>query len=300
MCNVIFDAHADTISELINQNKNLKRNDMHIDMERMSAYKSYTQVFAAFIDPEFKDTAMERAEEIIKRFYKETEENGITVCRNLTEWENAKTKVRAFLSLEGGEPVKSVKELEKLYDMGVRIIAPTWNFKNQLATGVCEIHDDGFTDFGKEILREMNRLKIIPDVSHLSPKSFEDVIEISKLPVIASHSCSKEVKDHIRNLTDEQFLKIKGSGGVVGINFYPVFAGDDISDLVRHIERFMSLGGEDNIGIGSDYDGVEYLPSGICGVEDTEKLIKMLPYSVRVREKIAYKNFLRVLKAYNC
>lgn len=297
---IIFDAHCDTISELLNRNKSLKENDMHIDAKRLSAYESYTQVFAAFIDPEYKDCAMERAKAIIAKFYDEMQENGITVCKNFTDRQNAKTPVKAFLSLEGGEPIESISDLHELYDLGVRMIAPTWNFKNKIACGVCEEQDTGLTEFGKSVIAEMNRLGIILDVSHLSPKSFYDAAEISEKPLCASHSCAKALNGHKRNLTDEQFSIIKKSGGVVGVNFYPLFAGDDISDIVHHIDYFISLGGEDNIGLGSDFDGVECLPTGLNGVQDMEKLIKMLPYSTEIREKIAYKNFIRLIEVHNC
>lgn len=297
---IIFDTHSDTMSELLNRGERLAENNMQIDMKRLSEYKSYTQVFAAFIDPEYKDNAMERAREIIDNFYRETKENGISVCKNYSDWENANTPVKAFLSLEGGEPIKTLDDLETLYNLGVRMIALTWNFKNQLACGVCVNEDTGLTEFGKKVVRKMNCMGIIPDVSHLSPKSFWDVAQISNRPIIASHSCSEAVHDHIRNLTDEQFVKIKEMRGVVGINFYPEFLGEDISDIARHIDRFLSLGGEDNIGLGSDFDGVERLPRGICGVQDMDKVIKSLPYETDLREKIAYRNFLRLFKEYNC
>lgn len=293
---ICFDAHCDTVSELMNQNKDFKKNDMHIDAERLGKYESYTQVFAAFIAPEYKECAMERAKAIIDRFYLCMGENNITVCKNYSDWINAETSVKAFLSLEGGEPIKSIHDLHELYDLGVRMIAPTWNFKNQLACGICEENDTGLTAFGKEIVREMNRLNIIIDVSHLSEKSFYDVAEISTKPLCASHSCSKTLNGHIRNLTDKQFETIKASGGVVGVNYYTEFVGKDISDIVNHIKYFISLGGEDNIGLGSDFDGVESLPHGMEGVQDTEKLIKMLPYSTEIKEKIAYKNFARLVK----
>lgn len=295
-----FDAHADTISELINRGKCLRENDMHIDMKRLSEYASYTQVFAAFISPDYKEDAMKRAVSIINRFYDEAKENGITVCKSYKDWENAKTPVKAFLSLEGGDAINEILDLHALYNMGVRMIAPTWNFKNSIACGVMEKEDTGLTDFGKEIILEMNRLGIIIDVSHLSPKSFWGVCKITKKAICASHSNSKSVKNHVRNLTDEQFLAIAKTGGVVGINFYPPFLGDDISDIVRHTDKFLALGGEDNIGLGSDFDGVDCLPSGISGAEDMEKVIRMLPYSTEIREKIAFRNFLRVIKEHNC
>lgn len=296
----IFDAHADTVSRISDEGKSLLKNDVHIDAVRLSAYEAYTQVFAAFISPEYKSCAMARAKKLIARLYEEADSCGITVCKNYDDWAAAGTKVKAFISLEGGEPIKSEADVKELYDLGVRMIAPTWNYGNALACGVAEKDDTGLTELGARVICEMNRLKIIVDVSHLSEKSFWDVAKISKMPIVASHSNSRAVKNHGRNLTDAQFVKIKETGGCVGINFYPPFLGDEIADVVRHIDHFIALGGEDNIGFGSDFDGVDALPYGIRGAEDMEKVIKMLPYSVEIREKIAFRNFLRVIKAHNC
>ncbi len=296
----IFDAHCDTISELLDKGKNLSENDLHIDINRLSKYPSYTQVFAAFVAPEYASCAMERTKAIINKFYDEALKNRIAVCKSYADWVNREEKVKAFLSLEGGDGIQSLSDLSELYSMGVRMIALTWNFKNKIACGVMEKEDSGLSKFGAEVVREMNRLGIIIDVSHLSEKSFWDVLKISKKPVCASHSNLKSVKNHIRNLTDEQFMKIKETGGVAGINFYPPFFGNDIKEIVCHTDKLLSLGGEDNIGLGSDFDGVDSLPSGISGVQDMERIIKMLPYSTEIREKIAFRNFLRVIKAHNC
>lgn len=296
----IFDAHADTISEIFDRNKNLWENDLHIDARRMSAYEEYTQVFAVFISPEHKNRGMDRACELIKRAKEEMASCGITLCKSYRDWEEAHTKVKGFLSLEGGEPIRKLSDVKKLYNLGVRMIAPTWNFRNKIACGVLEEKDTGLSAFGRQVIREMERLGIICDVSHLSEKSFWDIAGISKKPLIASHSNSFSVKNHRRNLTDRQFVAIKDTGGCVGINFYPPFLGDKIEDAVLHIDRFLSLGGEDNIGLGSDFDGVDALPLKMAGCQDMEGFIKMLPYSTQIREKIAYKNFLRVLKAHNC
>lgn len=296
----IFDAHADTVSRLFDEEKSLSENDIHIDAVRLSAYESYTQVFAAFIAPEYKACAMERAKKMIARLYEEADGCGITICKNYDDWAAAGTKVKAFISLEGGEPISSVADVKELYDLGVRMLAPTWNYRNELACGVAEEDDTGLTELGARVIREMNRLKIITDVSHLSEKSFWDVAKISQMPIVASHSNSRAVTNHRRNLTDAQFMKIKETGGCVGINFYPPFLGDEIADVVRHIDHFIALGGEDNVGFGSDFDGVDALPCGIRGAEDMERVVKMLPYSAEVREKIAFRNFLRVIKAHNC
>ena len=296
----IFDAHCDTASELLNKGQSLDKNGLHIDVARLNRYKSFTQVFAAFIAPEYYGAPMERAEKIICNFLEEAKRNDITVCKSYGDWEQAKTKVKAFISLEGGEPIESISDLKKLYGMGVRLIAPTWNFRNRIACGVGEVEDTGLTSFGREVICEMDRLGIILDVSHLSEKSFWQAVECINRPVLASHSNLRGVKDNKRNLKDSQFLKLKETGGVCGINLYPPFLGDNIADVVSHIDRFLSLGGEDNIGLGCDFDGVDMLPEGVCGVQDLDKIIKSLPYSIEIKEKIAYKNFIRVIKSHNC
>ena len=291
-----FDAHADTISEIFDHKKNLLENDLHIDAKRLSAYNSYTQIFAVFISPKYKECAMERAKKLIEAFYIETKACDIATVKNNV----ADAKIRAILSLEGGEPIKKLSDIRELYKLGVRMIAPTWNYKNKIACGILEKEDTGLSEFGKSVIYEMERLGIICDCSHLSEKSFWDVVEISSKPLVASHSNSFFVKNNPRNLTDKQFLAIKNSGGCVGINFYPPFLGDKIEDAILHIEHFLALGGEDNIGIGSDFDGVDALPCRMMGCQDMESFIKMLPYTTELREKIAYKNFLRVIKAHNC
>jgi len=295
-----FDCHCDTASELLNKGENLKENSLHIDMKRLKKYHSYTQIFAAFIAPEYRCSAMERAVSIIKKIKQECLNNNITLCENYRQWEFAKTKVKAFISLEGGEPIENISNLRKLYDMGVRMIAPTWNYKNQLGCGVEEEEDTGLTDLGRRVIQEMDSLGVILDVSHLSEKSFYQALECTKRPVCASHSNAKSIKNHKRNLTDHQFTQIVKTGGVAGINFYPPFLGDSIACVKDHIDRFLSLGGEDSICLGSDFDGVDCLPCGINDVSDMDKVVNSLPYSTEVREKIAFKNILRVIKAHNC
>lgn len=291
----IFDAHADTISEIFDQEKSLWQNDLHIDAKRIFANGRYTQVFALFISPEYKNNAMARAKVLADRFFSETKKCGIDVCKSGTDFKCAKSTVKAVLSLEGGEPIEKIEDVATLYDMGVRIIAPTWNYRNKIACGVMEDEDTGLSAFGEKVIAEMERLGILCDVSHLSQNSFWDVVRVSKKPIVATHSNSYTIKNHPRNLTDDQFLAIKKSGGCVGINFYPPFLGDKIEDTILHIDRFLLLGGEDNIGIGSDFDGVDSLPKGICGCSDMQKFIKILPYTTEIKEKIAYKNFLRLL-----
>lgn len=295
----IFDAHCDTASRMLDEKKSLYENDLHVDIKRLSKNKSI-RVFATFIDTEYKNEAKARAKAIIDNFYVEAQKNNIAICKSYDEIIRKREKIKAILSLEGGEPIESLEDIEYLKSRGIMMIAPTWNYKNHLACGVLEKEDTGLTDFGRQVIKKMNESGILIDVSHLSEKSFWDVAEISKKPICASHSNSKTIADNPRNLTDGQFIRIRDMQGCVGINLYPPFLGNNINCVIDHINHFLKLGGEDNIGFGCDFDGVDFLPEGVTGCQDMEKIIKMLPYPLKIRKKIAYKNFLRVLSAQNC
>lgn len=287
----VFDAHCDTLCHMRDFKKSLVKNDCHVDIERMNGYKAYTQVFACFIDPVYKNRAEQRCMELIDLFHQNAPEGSV-------------------LSIEGGEAITSLAALRSFYRLGVRIIALTWNYSNHIASGALESDETrGLTEFGRAVVKEMNRLGIFVDVSHLNDKSFYDIAKISSLPIIATHSnsrsvCrSKMVCPVERNLTDAQFELIKQSGGCVGINFCPGFLNEsgraDIDDIVKHIEHFMSLEGEDSVGIGADFDGIDSLPEGICGCEDTYKVfdrLLQLNYSEEQLEKISHKNFERIFK----
>lgn len=293
----IFDAHCDTVTEMHLKRQEFSKNSLHIDFERMRKYEGYTQVFAIFTAPENRENAREYEDTLIDLFYGEMQKNGVAVCKNYSEYMSAKSPYKAFLSIEGAESITDTSDVLRLKKRGVFMIAPVWNFANRLACGVMEETDTGLSGLGAEVIAEMDRQGIILDVSHISQKSFREAVKIFKKPVCASHSDLDAVKNHRRNLTDEQFRVIKESGGVVGINLYPPFLGESIK---AHIDRFLALGGEDNVGIGFDFDGVDELPRGVRGIEDAETLIKALPYSTEIRRKIAEQNFLRVLRAYNC
>lgn len=286
----VFDTHCDTLCSVLDGGKSINSNDCHVDIERMKEYENYTQVFACFIDPIYRDSAVERTLKLIDTYHQST--------KNFPE------NVHAMLSIEGGEGITSLAMLRNYYRLGVKIVALTWNFSNHIASGAFEKDNKrGLTDFGKTVVKEMNNLGMFIDVSHLNRKSFYDIASISQMPIIATHSCSDSVCSHVRNITDDQFRIIRESGGCVGINFYPDFLTEErecsAQDIVRHINHFMELGGEDNIGIGADFDGVDKLPNGISGVEDMYKVFDRLKkegYTDMQIEKISHKNFERVLE----
>ena len=155
----------------------------------------------------------------------------------------------------------------------------TWNNDNPFCGGI-ENNSKGLTESGKETIYIMKKLGMVLDVSHISDVGFEEVSSIDGLRIMATHSNSRSVCAQNRNLTDSQFLKICELGGVVGLNTYPIFLNGtekaDVTDMIRHIEHFCSLGGEANIGLGADFDGVEVKMNDIDSCEKMNILINEL------------------------
>lgn len=302
---MFIDAHCDTASAMLDSKKVLKKNDLHFDLTR--APKDHTQVFAIYTAPEYYDDPAARIDAILNRITKEFDKktNKTVLCTNSAErtiaLENGETA--AFLSLEGAEAITCREDVQKLYDAGVRFVSLTWNHDNQLAGGVLSQEDTGLSVLGRRMIYEMEKLGMIIDVSHLNDRSFWDVCRVTNYPIIASHSCSRTICKNPRNLTDEQFCAICAKGGVVGINFYSKFLVSrgkaEIKHIVRHIDHFLSLGGENHIGLGSDFDGADTLAEGINGVEDLPKIAEALyehKLSEKVINKICYGNFERIMR----
>lgn len=292
----IFDAHCDTL-DLLTENNSLFDCDTHYNFNKASKYGTHIQVTAIWIDAA-KHNPCERTDALIDRFFNETK--NVNVIKTKADLISA-DGVGVILGIEGGEPIGAdIENIQKIFDKGVRILTLVWNHDN--AIGGCAMSGKaGLTDFGKKAVLKMESLGIMVDVSHLSEKGFYDVFETAEKPFIASHSNSKKVCPHFRNLTDDQFKCLIKCGGVTGINFCPDFLGEnaDIDTIAAHIEHFMALGGEDNVGLGADFDGVDSLPRGICGTQDLYKIINRLlrlNYTERQAEKIFYENMARVFK----
>ena len=160
----------------------------------------------------------------------------------------------------------------------------------------------GLSEKGKDFVRRCDELGILVDVSHLSDPGFWDVIETSKNPIIASHSNSRAVCGHTRNLTDDQFRALRDKGGTTGLNLYTQFLGEDkvtVETCVRHIEHFLDLGGEKTIAIGGDLDGCDTLPEGMTGVDGTALVYQALAdrgYPKALLDDIFYNNLMRVVR----
>lgn len=297
---IIGDMHCDLPYKIFKGSHNL-----HFDINRLSQRHGYIQIFAAFTDKLETDNPNAAAKKMIAAFkeYAGACEKA-DIITNYKEPEHG--KVCGILSVEGGEALGGqLSELEVFYNMGVRLMTLTWNYPNMLGEGVGALTKNrGLTEFGREVVREMNRINMVVDVSHLTQNGFFDVAQESSKAFCATHSNSYAVCPHLRNITDEQFCEIKNRGGLVGINLYPYFlTGSEsasLCDVVRHIEHFMSLGGENTLALGCDLDGVDCLPDGFCGIGDIEKLIaelKKINYSDEIIAKIMGENLKKYLKS---
>jgi membrane dipeptidase len=194
-----------------------------------------------------------------------------------------------------------------LYHRGMRILTLTWNNRVGVPWATAHNHPNaatqGLTDFGKSVIRIMDSLGIIIDVSHAGPKTIDDVIATTVNPIIASHSNARTLRNNSRNLTDAQIQAIASRNGVIGINFYPPFLGSEtptIDTVIKHIDYIRQLVGVDFIALGSDFDGIEITPVGLQDVTRLPALTEALllrGYSREVLRKILGENFLRLFRS---
>jgi membrane dipeptidase len=265
------------------------------------------QFFAAFAGPAYRDNPLARALELIDLFYRE-----LATCPDLAEpvltlddigRVTSRGKVAALLAVEGGEALAGRLEVLRVFHrLGVRVLTLTWNHRNELADGVGEAGAaGGLTNFGASVIREMNRLGMLVDVSHLSPRGFWDALRESSKPVIASHSNCRSLCDHPRNLDDHQIRELAAGGGVMGLTFYPPFVHNESPSLetwLDHAEYVATLAGVDCIGLGSDFDGIKEVIPGLTDATSLPRVTGGLMgrgFSPEEVKKILGGNIMRVL-----
>lgn len=301
------DLHCDTLTTT---------QKIQITVERLREGDCLLQCFAVFLRE--KEGRFARAQALIQTFNAMCEEWDLHSVRRACDV--ADGRINAVLTVEGGGAIEGdLRTLDSLYASGVRMMTLTWNEQNELGfpnfpdyeglfTGRTSFWaretERGLTPFGFETVARMKELKMIVDVSHGSDKLFWDVKSaLGKTPFVASHSNAECVYAHARNLLGEQIRAIAESGGVIGLNFCADFLSDDKSAegqkqaLLAHARAIVQLGGEDVLAIGSDFDGIPqnaYLRTPA----DMPDLFARLEreFGVRIAEKIASKNALRVFR----
>lgn len=306
--------HCDTVSELYKRRKernvSLKCNEMSIDINKLTKGNYLVQVFAVFVDFTYRNR-YGACKKIIKYFNKELKKNKevIQIAKSYKDIVNNAQigKMSAFISIEdGGVLGNNIKLLRKMYKKGVRIITLTWNYENEIGYGATSVNV-GIKKYGFEFIKEMERLKMIIDVSHLSDRGFYDVYNNTTRPLIASHSNCRSICNNKRNLTDDMIVKINKRGGLIGINYFDEFVneGDSLEkiyvhakDLVKHINHIKEIASIDCVSLGSDFDGIE-LNNEIDQASKMyilkQELIKS-GYNNSEIKKIFYKNFIHFIR----
>lgn len=299
----IFDAHCDVLYKMWKNPKLsfLHDSNLHVTYEQLALSGSKVQCFAIYI-PEYVrySERFNVALEMIDIFYNKvlSKSRKLKLVKTKNDINQLKSdEIGAMLTLEGCDVIdRDIVKLRTLFRLGVSSVGLTWNYSNAVADGVLEKRGAGLSDFGIEVIRENNLYKVWTDVSHLSEKGFWDCVDHAEF-MIASHSNSYSICPHPRNLKDEQIKAIIQKNGMIGITFVPQFLTMDgnaaISEIIKHIDYICSMGGEDHIGFGSDFDGIDNTVKGLEFYSKYEKLISELfkYYSSNLVEKFLFQNF---------
>ena len=317
---LIVDCHNDTLMKVVDAqtyNPVVNINEpttFAIDIPKMKQGKVNVAYFAAFC--EGSETPDESQCKILAAIHALR----VMEALNPNHWVIGKTKKNYEKGIEKNIPIgiptiegnyAIIKEnlhglIRQYRDLGVKVIAPVWNYSSAICDGTQEVFFDGtagnggFTELGATFVEEMNRHEICIDVSHMSEKSFWDVVQLTQRPIIASHSASSTLRPHVRNLTDDQLHAIAQLHGVVNVVFCKYFLAQenaDVSTLVDHIEYIVNQIGPDYVGLGSDFDGAT-MPDGLDDISRMPAIVDEMEkrgFSYDTIEKILGKNNQRIL-----
>lgn len=300
----VIDLHCDTLLKLVEKPELSMDHATELDLseDKIRNFSWYVQCFAIYLperiaQPDIRDllrSIIVFREKVLSRscwHWIQTRQD-LNRCKHEKKW-------GAMLTLEGVDALQGeVKLIDLLFQLGLRCVGLTWNHSNWAADGIQEPRGGGLTRKGIELVKRCNKLGLVLDVSHLSVRGFWDVSEHSSAPFIASHSNVKALCSHPRNLNRDQIKEIILRDGRIGINFVPYFLSDkeaSITDVLRHIDYICGMGGEDHIGFGSDFDGIDQWTPGLEHAGKYEQLMELLikHFGIERMEKIMWKNMYR-------
>ncbi|MBQ7337245.1 MAG: membrane dipeptidase [Clostridia bacterium] len=309
----LIDLHCDTLCEIERNKTSLLQNDLTISLQTVEPYQHYAQFFASWCSHRLDDEqgystflrmsdyldAQLAIPEVAARMVK------VTNAQQLTDaW--AQGKHAAILAIEDARILAGdLSRLDVLAAHGVRYATLQWS--GETCIGGAHDTETGLTDFGKQVVCRCFELGIVPDLSHTNARSAQDAIDLAMAagqPLLATHSNAYSIYPHSRNLRDEHFIALRELGGLVGLNFCRPHLWDPqketvtVSHIIRHLEHFLSLGGEDTVAIGADWDGAP-LPEGFSTIADAQKLANelcRLGYTDSLIEKLFFGNALAFIQ----
>lgn len=325
----VLDLHCDTISRLhrsegCQRGDSLRKNAIHVDLEKMARGDYLLQNFALFVCMEEVENPFESAMEMTDRYYEELKKNQDLIApafrfQDIVDHQ-AEGRMSSLLTLEEGGILKGkIEFLRIFYRLGVRMITLTWNYENGIGAPnivfdenkipqFSRRNEKGLTGFGIDLVQAMEGLGMIVDVSHLSDGGFWDVVKYTEKPFVASHSNAAAVCNVCRNLTDDMIRALADRGGVMGLNFCGSFLVPgaeknpmenrigSIAHMVCHLKHIRNVGGIEVCALGTDFDGIPGNPQ-IENASMMPRLAEALEqegFTAGEIEKIFYKNALRV------
>ncbi len=293
-----FDFHCDTPFELYRRGAPLGQNDLHIALDRAHGLDRWVQTAAIWSDRRLSDDdAFAQFLCIADDFKTKAASCGVPLAKGALS-----DAPRQFLlavedaRLLGGD----LSRMDVLSGAGVRVLTLVW--AGDGCIGGAHDTDGGLSPFGKEVVLRCFETGIVPDLSHASDRMIDEVLDLAAVhhrPVVATHSNARAVYAHRRNLRDEHFRAIVASGGLVGLSFAPQHlaeSGADLHAILRHAQHDLSLGGEDALVFGGDFDGIETTPQGLSSIADIPALYDLFERELGNRalcEKIFYQNGIR-------
>jgi membrane dipeptidase len=320
----------------------------HTDLERLAAGEVSAQFWSIYIDGEMKDSGYARVQleqfDIARRMIARYPDRlALALTADDIQRDFKQKRLASLLGMEGGHAIEnSLGVLRAYYALGARYMTLTHNVTLDWADAALDsARHGGLTEFGKEVVREMNRMGMLVDLSHVSPGTMSDALDVTESPVIFSHSAARALVDHPRNVPDSILARLPKNGGVVMVTFVPAFVSNDckaweasadsvrkelrattpdsaergrrfdewqnahptpsatLSQVADHIEHVRQVAGVDHVGIGSDFDGIDYVPAGL---EDVSKFPELFAELIRRGwsdadlKKLAGQNLLRVFR----
>jgi len=302
---IIVDLHDDTMHNVQSGKRDVTRRSPvgHSDLPRFREGGVDVQVFALFVHPSEADRGRQRISALLDAFDHLAASNrsalaAVTSAAEIRQLHGT-GRLAVVLAVENGSALEGDPAyVDVLFRRGVRMMGLTWNNSNGLADGALESTHGGLAPAGRAVLQRMQDVGMVVDVSHLSEKSFWDVLAATHGPIVATHSNAAGLTSHRRNLTGDQLRAMAERGGVVGVNFVPAFLGGaSLAQVLEHITYLVSLMGADGVALGSDFDG---FTGRVNGLEDVSRLPALTAallgrsYKSETIRKILGENALRV------